>query len=194
MKKIPIILTLLLIVAWWYTSWHWYVCNIKGLCNASTYIQTQTVEDTNIVGQDTVNNPISDTTILTANDVLKGDTISDTPKQEIEAEVEVQEEENISEEIVADQEASTLCETPLVGPITFWGNNNIEEVKKLENFLISRWESVTQDGVYWQDALDAVKKFQLEFKSDVLDPWGITTPTGYVWRTTIQKINEIACK
>jgi hypothetical protein len=33
MPKLPVILTLVLIVAWGYTSWNWYVCNIKGLCD-----------------------------------------------------------------------------------------------------------------------------------------------------------------
>lgn len=211
MKKIPILLTLILIAAWGYTSWYWYVCNIKGLCDASTYIQTQTVKDDDTLEQSTITNQVSDTPILTANDVLKGDTVSDTPRQELEA--EVQEEENSSEETeeelredetrsaswtidekrVENQELNTMCDTPLVGPIVFWGNNNEDEVRKLEDFLITRWERVARDGVYWQDALDAVKKFQLEFKSEVLDPWGITAPTGYVGKTTIQKINEIAC-
>jgi len=39
-----------------------------------------------------------------------------------------------------------------------------------------------------------VKEFQLEYKAEILDPWGISNPTGYVGRTTVQQINEIACK
>jgi hypothetical protein len=48
-------------------------------------------------------------------------------------------------------------------------------------------------GVYDAATLDAVKKFQVKYASDVLTPWGISEPTGYVYLTTRKKINELFC-
>lgn len=91
-------------------------------------------------------------------------------------------------------EAVGICETPLVWPIGIWASNNTEEVKLLEEFLINRWENLSVDGVYGNDDFEAVKRFQLEYREQILDPWDIQNPTGYVFRTTVKTINEIACK
>ncbi|MBI5645121.1 hypothetical protein HY970_03415, partial [Candidatus Kaiserbacteria bacterium] len=40
---------------------------------------------------------------------------------------------------------------------------------------------------------NAVKAFQLKYAADILTPWGITEPTGYVYKTTLWKINMIYC-
>jgi hypothetical protein len=48
--------------------------------------------------------------------------------------------------------------------------------------------------VYGQDDFEAIKRFQIEFRADILDPWDIINPTGYVYKTTVKKINEVACQ
>lgn len=101
--------------------------------------------------------------------------------------------ENSDEEEILST-SSDICESPLVEAISLWGNNNTDEVKKLEAFLIWRWESIIIDGIYGNEDSEAVKRFQLEYKADVLDPWDITIPTWYVWKTSIAKINKLACK
>ena len=89
---------------------------------------------------------------------------------------------------------ATLCDEPIIWPIEFGKNNDIGQVKRLEKYLITeRWENLTIDGTYDQADFEAVKRFQLEFKEDILDPWGLTAPTWFVFRTTVQKINETAC-
>jgi peptidoglycan hydrolase-like protein with peptidoglycan-binding domain len=35
--------------------------------------------------------------------------------------------------------------------------------------------------------------FQLRYTKDILAPWGFIAPTGYVYTTTTNKINEIYC-
>lgn len=114
------------------------------------------------------------------------------------------EQERVAEElprvIIDDSEDYTpttplaICETPLVWPIEFGKNNNIGQVELLEEFLLSRGEEITADGKYDQQDFEAVKRFQLEYKEEILDPWGVTEPTGFVFRTTVKQINEIACQ
>ncbi len=48
-------------------------------------------------------------------------------------------------------------------------------------------------GVYDRPAFREVSKFQEKYSSDVLTPWGIEKPTGYVYLTTQRKINLIKC-
>ena len=86
-----------------------------------------------------------------------------------------------------------ICQNPLVGPLSIWAQNNPEEVEALERFLIGRGLLSSSDWVFWNDVLEAVKAFQEEFRAEILTPWGINNPTGYVGRTTIQKIQELAC-
>ena len=89
--------------------------------------------------------------------------------------------------------STNICQNPLVWPLSIWGQNKREEVEMLERFLIGRGLLSTSDWVFWNDVLEAVKAFQEEFRAEILTPWGINNPTGYVGRTTIQKIQELAC-
>lgn len=87
-----------------------------------------------------------------------------------------------------------LCVNPLVWPISLsWGNTS-SEVLKLETFLIANAYLWSSDGVYWNADFEAVKQLQLDYKEQMLDPWGIEAPTGYVWSTTVATINSIWCK
>ena len=86
-----------------------------------------------------------------------------------------------------------ICQEPLVWPMSLWGNNRSDEVEALERFLIARWLLTQSNWVFWNDVFDAVREFQEEFRAEVLTPWGINNPTGFVGRTTIQKIQELAC-
>ncbi len=75
-------------------------------------------------------------------------------------------------------------------------NNDVEEVKKLQQFLkdFEGFSELEVTGVFDQTTFDAVTAFQNKYGSDVLTPWGIEGPTGYVYYTTQKKINEIHCK
>ncbi|MBX4181388.1 hypothetical protein KW807_00815, partial [Candidatus Parcubacteria bacterium] len=52
---------------------------------------------------------------------------------------------------------------------------------------------VTPNGVFDQATKQAVEAFQLKYSSEVLAPWGISAPTGYVYITTLGKINQLLC-
>jgi len=139
---------------------------------------------------------------LSANDVLRDNPkpkVQEDKKQEVDINIAVlsgstDNSEKDTEDASLDESESSLCKKPIIGPIWLWANNNTDEVERLEAFLIARWEQVEIDGVYWQDDFDAIKRFQLEYRADILDPWDIVNPTWYVYKTTVKKINEIACK
>ena len=53
---------------------------------------------------------------------------------------------------------------------------------------------LTVNGVYDAATLAAVNAFQAKYKSEILTPWGIGEPTGFVYLTTRKKINEMYCR
>ena len=73
--------------------------------------------------------------------------------------------------------------------------NDTFEVIKLQAFLktFEGYDYVTISGVFDEATLQAVNAFQLKYQSEVLTPWGISAPTGYVYITTLGKINKILC-
>lgn len=73
-------------------------------------------------------------------------------------------------------------------------NNDVEQVKKLQEFL-NKHEGATLPvtGFYGPMTVAAVQAFQERYASEVLAPWGISLPTGIVYRTTLYKINMIEC-
>ncbi len=73
-------------------------------------------------------------------------------------------------------------------------NNNEDSVKKLEMFLNDyQGETLEINGIYESADIEAVKRFQVKYRSDILDPWGLKNPTGYVYIATLAKINSFSC-
>ncbi|MDA9129296.1 hypothetical protein N9J72_02360 [Candidatus Gracilibacteria bacterium] len=212
MKFILVLFTLLLTLAWAYTSWYWYTCNIKGFCDITSFSfsSDSRVEDAKDIllpeREPVTQERISQQELIDEN---TEELSTDLPRVIVQNEEiqETEEKEDSSVQIIADEVTvvqveetpvntigeDSICETPLVGPIEFGKNNDTGEVELLESFLISQGEDLEIDGRYSQDDFEAVKRFQLEYKAEILDPWGITEPTGFVFRTTVNKINEIAC-
>jgi hypothetical protein len=73
--------------------------------------------------------------------------------------------------------------------------NDPTQVARLQAFLrgVERDETVSVNGTFDDATYNAVVKFQEKYKEDVLAPWGVDAPTGYVYITTKRKINEIFC-
>ncbi|PIR90609.1 hypothetical protein COU05_01135, partial [bacterium (Candidatus Gribaldobacteria) CG10_big_fil_rev_8_21_14_0_10_37_21] len=76
------------------------------------------------------------------------------------------------------------------------GNNLIEEVRKLQLFLkdFEGFNEVEISGIFDETTLNAVLQFQEKYGDDVLGEWGLNNPTGYVYITTKNKVNEIYCQ
>ena len=73
-------------------------------------------------------------------------------------------------------------------------DNNPGEVTKLQYFF-NEYEgsNLTINGIFDDATEGAVKAFQTKYATDILEPWGTTTPTGIVYVTTTAKINAIFC-
>lgn len=89
---------------------------------------------------------------------------------------------------------ASVCAPYLKTYIRYGAENNVDDVQKLETFLNEKQgESLAVDGVYGEEDVAAVKRFQQKYASEVLGVWGLSKPTGYVYRTTLMKINSFYC-
>jgi DNA-binding beta-propeller fold protein YncE len=87
-----------------------------------------------------------------------------------------------------------VCGRYLASYIKYGQQNDIENVKKLQEFLnTSENEKLAIDGVYDLDDREAVFRFQNKYKDQILAPWNSTKPTGFVGKTTTAKINLMMC-
>lgn len=79
--------------------------------------------------------------------------------------------------------------------------NNVEEVKMLQTFLNTNMNAgLPVTGFFGPLTEQAVKNFQLKYKTEILKPWvdlGLMTSqdiaTGYVYKTTLFVINKMLC-
>jgi sugar lactone lactonase YvrE len=95
-------------------------------------------------------------------------------------------------ETKAPDELSCSADIYLTKPVKYGAANNPDDVKLLQKYL-NTYEgySLSVDGVYKKVDVDAVKKWQLKYQKEILDPWHITVPTGYVYITSLRKIKQI---
>ncbi len=76
--------------------------------------------------------------------------------------------------------------------VRYGANNNPAEVEKLQTFLNEyEGEEIPVTGFYGDITLEVVNRFQTKYADEILAPWGINEPTGYVYKTTQRKINDI---
>ncbi len=74
-----------------------------------------------------------------------------------------------------------------------WNNDSIE-VLKLQSFLnVFEKENLSLTGIFDQATFEAVQRFQIKYKEDILKPWGDKVTTGFVYILTKKKVNEIYC-
>ena len=91
--------------------------------------------------------------------------------------------------------ATIINSCPLITTyMKFGGINNPTDVAKLQVFLKdSQGLDVTVNGIFDQQMENAVRAFQSKYMSQIMGPWGATQSSGYVYITTLKKVNEIAC-
>ena len=82
----------------------------------------------------------------------------------------------------------------LTSYLKYGANNDPVQVAKLQSFL-SNYEkmNVSVTGIFDKQTENAVTAFQTKYSTDVMGPWNKTYGTGYVYITTLKKINNIAC-
>ena len=187
MRKLLVLLVLVLSAVWMYISWYWYTCIIKWFCGSTTEIVSTTDDDIWFVQND----PPQDIRVETPQEEV---VVQKEEPQELVQEKPVEQEPVKQEVETVLPVAKKECETLIVTPIRLGNTNDVWDVKDLEDFLNAfEGESLEVNWVYDQADFEAVKRFQVKYASEILTPWGIKNPTGYVFKTTTEKINEIYC-
>jgi hypothetical protein len=90
--------------------------------------------------------------------------------------------------------STTACAATITAYMGEGKDNNTEQVKLLQEFLNKELGvDLEVNGEFDRPTLDAVKAFQLKYSDEILTPWGIFTPTGYAYKTTLRMIAMILC-
>lgn len=93
----------------------------------------------------------------------------------------------------ATDEEVPACGQHLTSYLRYGYDNDTFEVTKLQLFLKSRGFDLDVTGEFDLKTDKAVHEFQLSYTEDILTPWEIDYSTGYVYKTTKWKINNIIC-
>jgi hypothetical protein len=115
--------------------------------------------------------------------------------EEIAEEIVEEIKEEIVEEVVEEvTETSNWC-NPELFTENLWPDANHPQVLALQQFLVEQWlYSGTPNGIYDERTTEAVNAFQAFYKSDILEPGGYTSPTGFWYPATRRKANSLACE
>lgn len=90
--------------------------------------------------------------------------------------------------------STSSCSPYLTNYLKFGKKNDTAEVLKLQTFLQNYGApSLALSSVYDVQTRTAVLQFQTTYAADILGPWNTSTPTGYVFKTTLKKINQLYC-
>lgn len=87
------------------------------------------------------------------------------------------------------------CDTYITSFMRMGQINNVDQVKRMQGILKNfEGADLEESGEYDEKSAAAIRAFQLKYSSEILTPWGIEEPTGYVFLTTKKKLNEVYCK
>ena len=78
--------------------------------------------------------------------------------------------------------------------LSVYRNNDPVEMLKLQIFLKEQEGfDIKLSSIFDSSTIIAVRKFQTRYSKDILEPWGLKSPTGNVSITTRHKINDLSC-
>ncbi len=108
---------------------------------------------------------------------------------------------NVPKRIVLNQyvsvcsDSKNFCPAHITKYLRKGGNNDPAEVSKLQSFLGEQEGSFALQvtGVFDAATDAAVRNFQEKHSGIVLGPWVIQKGTGYVYKTTLKRINDLYC-
>ncbi len=101
-----------------------------------------------------------------------------------------------SEQTSVDFGSTCKARVTFIGPIDIGAATNLkDDVKKLEVFLNTyENEKLAVNGIYEQDDIAAVKRWQLKYKSFILDPMLLKQPTGTIYTLSQRQIERQTTK
>ena len=106
--------------------------------------------------------------------------------------------EATEESLAVETIEETACSAYLTSFIGL-GDNNADDVKKLQEFLnVEMGSTLDVNGIFDDATREVVKAFQLKYADEILAPWvpfGLSAdePTGVVYKTTQRMINMLSC-
>ncbi len=158
-------------VIWAVISSFWYVCGVKGFCqDTSVEITPSTIS---------INENVDDSVAERPNDNVRVNTTPVTTNQ-------------VTETVT--REKVVQCDAYLDTYLRRGYSNSSDDMRRLEDFLNTyEDEDLVVNGVFDSSDERAVERFQEKYRSEVLTPWGLSAPTGYVYRTTRDHINKLYC-
>lgn len=157
------------VVLWFGVSWYWYTCSIKGFCPAPVVRVHDADGDDEVI-------PVQYRNNTQVASMYNSRSTSRTTR------------------VVSREETTITCSGYLNSYIRYGNNNRTQDVERLERFLNEyENEDVDVDGFYSRADEQAVKRFQEKYRSEIMEPWGMTTPSGYVYSRTLNQINSLHC-
>ncbi|HEY4502087.1 MAG TPA: hypothetical protein VJJ20_03425 [Candidatus Paceibacterota bacterium] len=90
---------------------------------------------------------------------------------------------------------AAVCTEFLQSYVRYGAQNDPEQVARLQ-YVLRQFEGaqIQLTSVYDAATLAAVNAFQRKYAGEILAPWNLKAPTGYVYYTTRKKINEVFCQ
>ena len=86
------------------------------------------------------------------------------------------------------------CDPYLTSFLKINKDNDENQVERLQTFFNDfTTYQVPINSTFDTATEKAVREFQEEYASDILEPWGLKNSSGYVYYTTKKKINELYC-
>ena len=168
---------------WVFISWNWYTCGIKGFCKDKSVVS----ESKKVIERGSAD---------TEKDIVVGFAEKKQPIEVSKKEVETKKDSaKVKKDMNVDVALNKKCSSYLKDYLKFGGDNDKEQVLKLKRFLNEvEGNNLDSNSDFDLETLQAVKKFQKKYKDDVLvGPWGISNPTGMVFKSTRAKINSLYC-
>ncbi len=87
-----------------------------------------------------------------------------------------------------------VCAPIITSTLKIAGKNDAGQVRRVQNFLNTfEKANIAVTGVYDTATIEAVEDFQVKYRSEVLAPWGATLPSGEIYITTRNKMNDLYC-
>lgn len=87
-----------------------------------------------------------------------------------------------------------VCAPIITSTLKIAGKNDASQVRRVQNFLNAfEKANIAVTGVYDTATIEAVEDFQVKYRSEVLAPWGATLPSGEIYITTRNKMNDMYC-
>lgn len=86
------------------------------------------------------------------------------------------------------------CTPIITSVLKIGGKNDANQVRRVQNFLNTfEKANLAVTGVYDTATIEAVEDFQVKYRSEILTPWGASLPSGEIYITTRNKMNDLYC-